>query len=116
MANLFTKYKGLEFFGTYENFTGNLAGGVDAEYNQYAAEGLIRFGKNEQFYSGLRYNTVKNHLDMSVDRFQLAAGWFLIKQVVIKLEYVNQNYNEFLTAYGKDAGFKGVMFEAAISF
>jgi phosphate-selective porin len=59
---------------------------------------------------------VKNNLDQSVNRFQLAAGWFLIEQVVVKLEYVKQNYNEFLTAYGKDAGFNGVMFEAAISF
>jgi len=64
----------------------------------------------------LRYNTVNNSLDQSVNRFQLAAGWFLIEQVLLKLEYVNQNYNEFTTLYGEDAGFKGVMFEAAISF
>jgi hypothetical protein len=116
MANLFTKYKGFEFFGTYEKFQGTLPNGNSAEYNQYAAEGLIRFGKDEQFYSGLRYNSVLNNLDQSVNRFQLGAGWFLIDQVVLKLEYVKQNYNEFLAAYGKDAGFKGVMFEAAISF
>jgi hypothetical protein len=116
MANLFTKYKGFEVFGTYEKFKGTFPNGTKSEYSQYAAEGLIRFGKQEQFYSGLRYNSVKNNLDQSVNRFQIGAGWFMIEQVVVKLEYVKQNYNEFLTAYGKDAGFNGVMFEAAISF
>jgi hypothetical protein len=116
MANLFTKFKGLEFFGTYEKFKGKLPNGSNSEFNQYAAEGLYRFGKKEQFYSGLRYNSVMNNLDQSVNRVQLAAGWFLIDQVVLKLEYVKQDYNKFLTAYGQDAGFNGVMFEASISF
>jgi hypothetical protein len=116
MANLFTKYKGLEVFGTYEMFRGTLPSGTDSEFDQFAIEGLYRFGGNEQFYGGLRYNTVSNNLEQSVNRFQLAAGWFLIEQVLLKLEYVNQNYNEFTSLYGEDAGFKGLIFEAAISF
>jgi hypothetical protein len=115
MANLFTKYKGLEVFGTWEMFRGTLPNGNDSEFNQYAVEGLYRFGGNEQFYGGLRYNLVNNDLDMSVNRVQVAAGWFLIEQVLLKLEYVNQNFKEFI-AYGDDAGFNGIMFEAAISF
>ena len=116
MASLFTKYHGLEVFGTYEMFRGTLPGGSDTEFNQYAAEGLYHFGKKEHFYGGLRYNLVRNNLDQSVNRFQLAAGWQVIEQVIIKLEYVKQNYKEFLTTYGEDAGFNGVMFETAISF
>jgi hypothetical protein len=116
MINLFTKFKGLEFFGTYEMFRGTLPAGADSEFDQVAAEGIYRFGKNEQFYAGLRYNQVSNHLDQSVDRIQVAAGWLPIKQVVVKLEYVKQNYSEFLASYGDDAGFDGVMVEAAISF
>jgi hypothetical protein len=27
----------------------------------------------------------------------------------LKLEYVNQNYNEFTSLYGEDAGFKGLV-------
>jgi hypothetical protein len=121
MVNLFSKYNGLEFFGTYEKLKGTSPSGADLEFSQYAAEGLFRFGKSEQFYTGLRYNSVTNNvavndLNQSVSRFQLGAGWFIIEQVVVKLEYVNQNYNEFLSAFGDDAGFKGIMFEAGISF
>ena len=116
MANLFAQYKGLEVFGTYERFKGTLLSGASSEYNQYAAEALYRFGKEKQFYGGLRYNDVWNNLDQSVSRFQAAAGWSMVKPVLMKLEYVNQKYNGFTTNYGADAGFKGVMFEATISF
>ncbi len=124
MANLFTKYKGLEIFGTLESFNGTQASKVDAKFTQWAAEGLYRFGGKEQFYAGLRYNQVSSNKNaatindntMSVSRLQVAAGWFLIPSVLLKLEYVNQDYNEFLKQYGADAGFNGMMFEAAISF
>lgn len=116
MLNLFTKYKGLEFFGTLENFKGILGNNSDSEFTQYAVEGLYRFGGKEQFYGGVRYNEVMNDLDMSVNRVQVAAGWFMLETVLIKLEYVNQQYTDFIAQYGADAGFKGVMFEAAISF
>jgi hypothetical protein len=97
-------------------FRGTLPNKSDSEFDQFAIEGLYRFGGKEQFYGGARYNLVNNNLDQSVDRFQLAAGWFMLEQIVIKLEYVNQNYKEFLATYGQDAGFNGLMFEAAISF
>jgi hypothetical protein len=115
MANLFTKYKGLEIFGTWEMLRGTVPSKVDVEYNQFAVEGLYRFGKTEQFYGGLRYNTVNNDLDQKVNRLQLAAGWFIIEQVLLKLEYVDQKYENF-AFWGDDAGFDGFMFEAAISF
>ena len=116
MANVFTRLKGFEVFGTWEMFRGTLMNTSDSEFNQYAVEGLYRFGKDEQFYGGARYNLVNNNLDQSVDRFQLAAGWFLLDQILLKLEYVKQNYNEFDNLYGANAGFDGFMFEAAISF
>jgi hypothetical protein len=116
MLNLFTKYKGLEFFGTFENFKGVLTSKADSRFTQYAVEGLYRFGGREQFYGGVRYNEVNNDLDMSVNRVQVAAGWFMLESVLIKLEYVNQQYADFIAQYGADAGFKGMMFEAAISF
>jgi len=116
MLNLFTKYKGLEFFGTFENFKGILGNNSDSKFTQYAVEGLYRFGGKEQFYGGVRYNEVMNDLDMSVNRLQVAAGWFMLESILIKLEYVNQEYTDFIAQYGADAGFNGVMFEAAISF
>jgi len=116
MFNLFAKYKGLELFTTYENAKGtNVADGPEFEFNQFAVEGIARFGKTDQFYVGARYNTVKNQADISVDRTQIGGGWFLTKNVMAKVEYVNQKYHDF-TNYGAEAGFKGMMVEAAISF
>jgi len=117
MLNLFTRFHGLEFFGTLEQAKGTPAfGGDDFKYNQYAAEALYHFGGDDQFYGGLQYNKVKNDKDMSVDRIQVAAGWDMTKNIVAKLEYVNQNYNGFSEYGSGDAGFKGMMFEAGISF
>ena len=116
MLNLFTKYKGLEFFGTYESFNGTLLSGAESKFNQYAAEVVYRLGSKEQFFGGVRYNKTWNGLDQSVTRLQAAAGWFMTESIVLKLEYVNQGYNEFISNYGAEAGFKGVMFEAAVSF
>ena len=117
MLNLFTKFKGFEVFGTYEKATGTTAfGGLEFDFNQIALEGLYRFGKDEQFFAGARYNSVSNDQDMSVNRIQVGGGWFMLDNVVMKAEYVNQQYNDFISSYGEDAGFNGLMLEAAISF
>jgi len=117
MTNLFGKYKGLELFGTFEYTTGTSAiGGAEFTYQQFAVEGLYRFGRNEQFYGGVRYNLASNHNDESVNRIQAGAGWFLTKNIMAKAEYVNQNYKDFGLYRSADAGFSGIMVEAAISF
>lgn len=122
MINLFTKIKGIEFFGTYETTTGNYASGDKYKFSQFGIEGLLRFGKQQQLYTGARYNFVKGNTNTTLDEFrtvnriQLAAGWFILKSTVLKVEYVKQNYNDFIADYGADAGFDGVMIEAAISF
>jgi hypothetical protein len=116
MFNLFAKYKALELFTTYEKAKGtNVKDGPEFDFDQFAIEGLARFGKTDQFYIGARYNTVKNQDDLQVDRVQIGGGWFLTKNVLAKVEYVDQNYKDF-PAYGPKAGFDGVMVEAAISF
>lgn len=116
MVNLFAKVKMFEFFGTYETTSGTTTKAADFDFSQIAVEGIFRFGKSEDFYLGCRYNTVSDgNTDMSVNRVQLAGGWNITKSTVAKLEYVNQNYNNFAT-YGDNAGFKGIMFEATISF
>lgn len=95
-------------------------------FNQLAIEGVYRFGKETQWFIGARYNKVEDTKAVdalkvnkddaySVDRIQVSAGWFMTKNIVTKLEYVKQNYNNW-AAYGKDAGFDGIMFEAGISF
>ena len=117
MVNVFTKYKGLELFGTLESAKGTHAGGDNSfNFAQYAIDGLYRFGGTDQFYGGIRYDRVNGDADMSVNRVEVAAGWDLLPTTVLKLEYVNQNYNNFDAMYGSDAGFKGIMAEAGISF
>ena len=116
MANLFGKFHGLELFGTYEYNAGTVLSGSEFTFQQIAAEGLYRFGKEEQFYGGARFNLVSNQNDESINRIQVAAGWFLTKNIMAKVEYVNQNYKDFGLYRSADAGFNGIMVEAGISF
>ena len=116
MLNTFIKYSGLEFFGLYEIANGK-ASGSDYNFRQFDAEGVYRFGNNENFYLGVKYNTVNNDQpsNPSISRVELGGGYFLTKNVVTKLIYVDQNYKNF-AQYGKTAGFQGMMLEAGISF
>jgi len=122
MINPFLKYKGLEFFGVYERATGKKSSEADTRtWNQYSGELIYRFGNDENFYIGGRYNVVDGTLaegtDVSVDRFQAAAGWFMTKNILMKVEYVNQKYNDYPIAdIHNDGMFDGLMVEAAISF
>lgn len=123
MGNVFMKYKGLEFFGTYENANGRDKTEIDTRStDQLAAELLYRFGKDENLYFGGRYNTVKSELagskqEISIDRYQIGAGWFMTKNILLKAEYVNQDYKDFPeTNILYEGNFKGVMFEAVVGF
>lgn len=134
MINPFVKYKGLELFGTVELASGGDKAGVDAKRtaDQYSGELIYRFGKTEQFYIGGKYNTVSGKLSnadakkVTVDRLESSIGWFMTKNIVAKLDYVNQNYKDYTQFVGNvptgnannfyGGQFKGLVFEAAISF
>ena len=122
MINPFIKYKGLEFFGVFENASGNALNGEDSRtYNQYGAELLYRFGSNESFYLGGRYNLVKGEQrggnEIEVDRINIGGGWFLTNNVLAKIEYVTQNYDGYPAGDLRENGkFSGLMLEAVISF
>jgi len=122
MFNPFLKYKGLELFGTIETATGKANSEVDERTaNQFAGELIYRFGKNEKFYIGGRYNKVKSEdisgYDIEISRTQFAAGWFLTKNVLAKFEYVSQKYDGFDPSSIYDEGkFNGFMIETVISF
>lgn len=122
MFNLYTKYRGFEFFGTFESASGTYSSDTEFKFSQIGTEALYRFGSDEQFYGGVRYNRVNGDTDVaisgdqSVSRFQAGAGWFILNSTVLKLEYVNQDYSDFIAEYGSDAGFNGLMIEAAVSF
>ncbi len=126
--NPFVKYKGLELFGTYE-----LAKGTEAstavtpdpetrQFTQLAGEVVYRFFPREQVFIGARYNTVSGQLqgytdDISINRTQVSVGWFTTRNLLVKLEYVSQKYNDFKASdYRNGLEFNGLMLEAAISF
>ncbi|MAN88389.1 MAG: hypothetical protein CL555_16735 [Algoriphagus sp.] len=126
--NPFIKFKGLEFFGIYELANGNNEftqpqSDTEGGFTQLAAELLYRFGTNEKFYIGGRYNTVNGKMresateNLDISRLNLGGGWFISKNVLTKLEYVKQSYNgEAWTGRFAGAEFSGVIVEAVISF
>lgn len=121
MLNPFVKYGGLEFYGVYENTTGNIKGNESRSFNQYGAELLYRFGTGENFYLGSRYNLVEGEKttgQIEIDRLNIGGGWFLTKNVLAKLEYVTQSYSgEGFAGTNLEKGtFNGFMPEAIISF
>ncbi|MGB8376277.1 MAG: hypothetical protein WCE57_13235, partial [Salegentibacter sp.] len=122
MINPFFKVGGLEFFGIYERAEGKKSSEVDTRvWNQYSGELIYRFGTDDDLYIGGRYNVADGTLasgeDVSANRVQLAAGWFMTKNILMKAEYVNQEYNDYpVTDIHNGGKFNGLMLEAAISF
>ena len=125
MLNAFLKYKGAEFFGTYETAKGNQGNAADPEkrkMNQLAVEGIYRFGARENVFIGARYNTVNSELpglanEVTVDRVAFSGGWFLTRNILLKGEIVNQKYKDFATTdIRNDGEFKGYAIEAVIGF
>ena len=126
--NPFIKFGGLEFFGIFERAMGNNEitqpqADTEGAFTQLAGELLYRFGSNEDFYVGGRYNMVTGTQlesatqDLEITRLNLGGGWFLSDNILTKLEYVKQDYNGNAWA-GRfaGAGFNGVVVEAVISF
>ncbi|QOI95982.1 MAG: hypothetical protein HRU69_00165 [Flammeovirgaceae bacterium] len=136
VINPFIKFKGLELFGTYEVATGNSpVENGELQYSdptnndgtlkpvfdkldkrkatQSAVDLLYRFGKKEQFFVGVKYNSVDaeialgqatntasyiyqgDRVDVTIKRTAFAGGWFITKNVLLKGEYVNQKYTGF---------------------
>lgn len=122
MINPFVKWKGLEFFGTFETASGKSDSETDdRNATQWAGELIYRFGNNENFYLGTRYNTVTSDdpsgSEISIDRFQLGGGVFLTKNILAKIEYVNNTYDGYdTTSIFHDGKFNGLLLEAVISF
>jgi hypothetical protein len=121
MINPFVKFQGLEFYGVFETVSGKIDNGTDEtrSYTQLGAELLYRFGANEDFYLGGRYNTVSGEQvggnDIDISRINIGGGWFMTENVMTKLEYVTQSYDGFTGTYD-GAEFSGIMLEAVVSF
>ena len=124
MANAFLKFKGLEVFGTYENAHGRaITEFTDRQATQYAIDGIYRFpAKTENFWVGFRYNTVTAALqgytsNVTVQREAGSVGWFLTRNIMAKVEYVNQVYMGYPSNNILNGGkFNGFSVEASIAF
>jgi hypothetical protein len=123
VVNPFIKYDHLEFFGNFETSTGGAATeATDRTWRQQSGDLTYRFLDREKAYVAFRYNTaegqlVGNPVDVNIVRTQYAVGYFITKNVLAKVEYVNQDYNKFLATDIRNGGnFKGLMFEGAVGF
>lgn len=120
--NPFVKVKGVELFGVIEQAEGKSSSEAETRtWNQYAVDGVYRF-LDERLFVGGRYNTAAGELtgitnEVSVDRWQASAGWFVTPSLLMKAEYVTQTYNDFpINDIRRGGKFDGFMVEGVVSF
>ncbi|MDQ6718077.1 MAG: hypothetical protein M3Z17_06985 [Gemmatimonadota bacterium] len=123
VINPFVKLDGLELFGNLERVRGRAAGETaNREIKQYVGEATYRFLDANKLFVAARYNRVSGQLkgitnDISVNRYQVGGGWFMTPNILTKLEFVNQKYNDFPTTDVRNGGqFKGFMIEGSVAF
>ena len=124
MINPFVKFRGAEFFGMYEVAKGRSAAETaEREVTQMMAEGVYRFGQRENLYLAARWNNVSGDVgtaapDADVTRMNFGGGWFVTPSLLMKLEFVNQEYKGFTGAADTRNGgkFNGFMVEAVLAF
>jgi hypothetical protein len=122
--NPFIKYKGFEFFGTFETSSGysNTENKTKRSVNQLAGEFIYRFLPKEQAFMAARFNTVSDEFSSAVkegniQRMEISGGWFPAKNLLLKLEYVDQKYSGYPSSSHLHEGrFNGFMLEAVVGF
>ena len=122
VVNPFIKFHDLELFGQVEQAKGRtLVETSDRTWNHYAGEAVYRVFSN-QFYVAGRWNQAKGEFagianEVTVNRIQAGGGWFISPNMLAKLEYVEQKYEDFpSTDIRNGAKFHGAVFEAVVSF
>ncbi len=111
-----------------ENGNGPLAGEPRDKWNYYAAEMVYRI--NPSLYASARYSGAKASELASltsngkVDRIQVGGGIWITRNMLIKLEYVDQKYSSFAEGVivnngilaARDPQFQGVVSEVSFTF
>ena len=122
VVNPFLKVGGLELRANIEEARGrNVTETTSRVWNQNAGEALYRFIDNKLYVAG-RYNTVNGKLagitqDVTVNRTQFGAGWFVTQTVLLKGEWMQQLYTDFPTTDIRNGGkIKGFMVEGVVAF
>jgi len=91
------------------------------EFNQQAVDVVYR-ALGDYVYVGGRYNRVKGRLagftdDVEADRWQFGGGIFLMNSVLMKLEYVTQEFKGYPANNLRNGGkFKGLIAEGVVAF
>lgn len=146
MGNLFLKYKlmdglAVESFTTYETAHGAKASeATDRNATQFATDLIFRIGANENFFVGARYNTLTADVaaaakvaavapqtigqdavpayTIGINRLAISGGWYVTKNIMAKVEYSNQVYNDVpnVNYILNGAEFHGLSAQAVISF
>jgi hypothetical protein len=123
VVNPFIKFRGVELFGVVEQSEGRAATeAADRKWNHYAVDAVYRFLADEKLFVGVRYNRAEGALagiagDVGADRYQVAAGWFILPGLMAKGEYVNQEYFGYPTTNVRNGGrFNGFMLEGVVGF
>jgi len=117
--NPFIKFQDFELHGVYETATGASASEEGTRtFDQLAVDAIYRL---DNLYFGVRYNTVSGELssgdDVTIDRMQVGAGWFLTPNVLLKAAYVSQSYSDYPAESIYDNGkFNGVTIEGVVAF
>jgi hypothetical protein len=132
--NGFVKAKGLELFGTYEAAQGRTKNETEErKASQVAMDAVYRFGKEENLFLGARYNRANIRLanvaavgtapaiiytqDMQVNRLAFGGGWFLTRNILLKGEYVRQEFKDLpVTDYRHGGEFNGYVVQAVVGF
>jgi hypothetical protein len=122
-VNPFVKFRGAEVFGVIERAKGKATAELtEREWNQYAVDAVYRFLPDEKAFLGVRYNRAEGPLagitgNVGADRYQVAAGWFILPGLMAKGEYVSQKYFGYPALNIRNGGrFNGMMLEGIVAF
>ncbi|MDD2384285.1 MAG: hypothetical protein PHN18_08870 [Sulfurospirillaceae bacterium] len=122
-THLFTRYVDTELYALLELANGSDTSDRDMKMVHYAFDVVQRFS-NDKFWIAGRYENAKvdyaprnfNGKDAEMTQWQLGLGWYLSKNAVAKIEYIDQKRENNAAYVGGDAEFKGYMISTALSF
>ena len=123
----------VKFYGNYgrtkdRDINGSAAGTPEETWNYYAAQVVYRF--TPALYAAARYSGATTSMlggapsDGKVNRIQLGGGLWLTKNLLMKVEYVDQKYRGFAAGQmvnngiqaWRDPEFSGVISEVSFAF
>jgi hypothetical protein len=123
----------IKFYGNFgrtqdKDINGSAAGTPEETWNYYAAQVIYKI--NPTLYAAARYSGATtamlngNASDGKVNRIQIGGGLWLTRNVLVKVEYVDQKYRGFASGQmvnngiqaWRDPEFSGVISEVSFAF